>query len=122
MLGRHFQNAVDELCSLDDLEDELMLVESSPMLLRGLGEFEDHRQRCSSGAAALGSFRAVSNGGEGQFDRVGGSDMNPMLGGEVVEGKQYIFVIAQAGTGSWKLCFVQFEEVIGMMDRTVARE
>ena len=112
MLCRLFNNAVDELCSFDDLQDELMLVEPSPMLLRGLGEFEDHRQGSSAGAAALGSFRAVSNGREGRFDRVGGSDVDPVLGGEVVEGEQYIFVIAQAGAGSWKLWFVQLEEVI----------
>ena len=110
MLSRLFNNAVDELCSFDDLQDELMLVEPSPMLLRSLGELEDHRQGSSAGAAALGSFRAVSNGRESRFDRVGGSDVDPVVGGEIVEGKQYIFVIAQAGAGSWKFWFVQLEE------------
>ena len=112
MLSRLFNNAVDKLHSLDNLHDELMLVESSPVFLRRIGKFENHRQSSSTGTAAFGSLRAVADGRESRFDRVGGSDVDPVLGGEVVEGEQHIFVIAQTGAGSWELWFVQLEEVI----------
>jgi hypothetical protein len=53
--------------------------------LRGLKQFEDHRECRLVGQAALRSDGAVAHGGEGAFDGVGRPQVFPVLGREVVE-------------------------------------
>ena len=50
--------------------------------------------------------------GEGGFDRVGCSQVRPVLGREVVERQQHITVFRQALTRRWIFRFVFFQEVV----------
>src|SRR4051794_10144867 len=49
----------------------VVAIETTPASLRGLEQFEDHRECRLVGQAALRSDGAVANGGEGAFDGVG---------------------------------------------------
>ena len=79
-------DSVDELYADDRLGQPAVSVEAAPTVLCRLGEFEDHGERRLVGEASLGSHGTVSHGGECAFDRVGGAQMLPVLGGRVVEG------------------------------------
>src|SRR3954447_12618930 len=63
----------------------VVAIETTPASLRGLEQFEDHRECRLVGQAALRSDGAVANGGEGAFDGVGRPQVFPVLGREVVE-------------------------------------
>ena len=58
----------------------------------GLGEFEEHGQRGLPGAVAFGATVTQADGREGGFNRVRGSHMLPVFGGEVVEGQEHVAV------------------------------
>jgi Transposase C of IS166 homeodomain/zinc-finger binding domain of transposase IS66 len=60
-------------------------IETSPAFLCALKQFEDHCERGSVGQTALRPDRAVAHGGEGAFNRIGGPQVFPVLGREVVE-------------------------------------
>jgi hypothetical protein len=60
-------------------------IETTPAFLRGLDQFEDHRERRPVGQASLRSDRAVAHGSEGAFNGIGGPQVFPVLGPEVVE-------------------------------------
>jgi hypothetical protein len=59
-------------------------------------ELVDEREHGRPANTALGAVAAMPDGGKGALDRVGGADMRPMLGREVVEGEQAITVFDQA--------------------------
>ena len=63
----------------------VVAIETTPAFLRGLKQFEDHRERRPVGQATLRSDRAVAHGSEGAFNGVGRPQVFPMLGREVVE-------------------------------------
>jgi hypothetical protein len=63
----------------------VVAIEPTPAFLRGLKQFEDHRECRLVGQAALRSDGAVAHGGEGAFDGVGRPQVFPVLGREVVE-------------------------------------
>ena len=63
----------------------VVAIETAPAFLRTLEQLEDHRKRRPVGQASLRSDRAVAHGGEGAFDGVGGPQVFPVLGREVVE-------------------------------------
>src|SRR5665647_202140 len=66
-------------------QELVVSVEPSPAFLCALEQFEDHCERGPVGQAALRSDRAVAHGGEGAFNGVGGPQVFPVLGREVVE-------------------------------------
>jgi hypothetical protein len=63
-----------------------------PSGLAGLDELEDHRQGCSAGAGAAGDLGQQPNGEERGLDRVGSSQVDPVLGGEVEERQQLLSI------------------------------
>src|ERR1700687_5996355 len=71
-------------------------IETTPAFLRALEQFEHHRERGPVRQTALRSDRAMAHGGEGAFDGVGGPQVFPVLGWEVVESEQRVSILAQA--------------------------
>src|SRR6478609_977020 len=63
----------------------VVAIETTPAFVRGLKQFEDHRERRPVGQATLRSDGAVAHGGEGAFNGIGRPQVFPVLGGEVVE-------------------------------------
>jgi hypothetical protein len=49
----------------------VVAIETTPAFLRGLEQFEDHRERRPVGQAPLRSDRAVAHGGDGAFNGIG---------------------------------------------------
>ena len=83
----------------------------------GSGEFEEHGQRGLPGAVAFGATVTQADGGEGRFDRVRGSHMLPVFGGEVVEGHEYVAVFLQA-VGRFEIFGrVVLQEIVKGFDR-----
>ena len=89
-------DTVDELYTLDELGQLVMPVEAAPALLGRLGEFEDHGERRLVGEAALRAHGSMPHGGKAAFDGVGGAQVLPVLGREVVEGQQCRAILGQA--------------------------
>jgi hypothetical protein len=81
-------DAVGELYTLDQLRQLVVASEPMPVFLRGVGQLEDHGERGLVREAAFRSDGPMPHGREGAFDRVGRSQVLPVLGGEVVEGEQ----------------------------------
>lgn len=84
--------AFDEVAAFEagsgaDEGDEVGRVHGPSPGLGGLNELEDHRQGCSAGAGATGDRGPQPDGGERGLDRVGRPQMDPVLGGEVIEGQ-----------------------------------
>ena len=63
-------------------------------MLGGLDEFERHRDTGGPRSRSLRDPLAESDGGEGRLDRVGGAQVDPVLGWEVVERQRHIQVVA----------------------------
>ena len=98
--GRSFDEfAVVERRTGTDEGDEVWCVHRSPPGLRGLDELERHRQTGGAGARALRDLAPVPNGGEGRLDRIGGSQVHPMLGRVVVELEQHVQVVGDLRGG-----------------------
>jgi hypothetical protein len=53
--------------------------------------------RAGAGARALGDSLAKPDGGEGGLDRVGGAQVDPVLGGVVAERQQHVEVVGDRG-------------------------
>jgi hypothetical protein len=63
------------------------------------------------------------NSSEGRFDGVGGPQVRPVLGREVVKGKEHFFVFLQAFTGLWKFDLVAIDElIVGCQSRFAGRK
>src|SRR6266536_3405072 len=86
--------------------DELGCVDRAPPSLGGLDEFERHGQAGGLRAGAFGDLGPVTDGGEGRLDRVGGAQMDPVLGGEVVEREQLVEIVGDLGDGLAELVAV----------------
>ena len=78
-------DSVDEFDSLDDAGDDLGAVEEPPPFGGGFHELEDHGEARDPRAAAFRFAVTMADRGKGRFDRIGGAQMNPVLGREVVE-------------------------------------
>lgn len=78
-------DTVDELYALDEFGQLVVAVEAALALLGRLGELEDHGERGLVREAALRSDRAMAHGRKRALDGVGGAQVLPMLGREVVE-------------------------------------
>jgi hypothetical protein len=72
----------------------VVAIETTAAFLRGLEQFECHRERGPVRQATLRSDRAMAHGGEGAFDGIGRSQVFSVLGREVVEGEQYVSILA----------------------------
>jgi hypothetical protein len=70
-----------------DQRDEAGCVDGPPP---GLCRFDELERHPDTGGRALGDSRAKPDGGEGGLDRVGGVQVDPVLGGVVVEGVDYL--------------------------------
>ncbi len=68
-----------------DEGDKVRSVDGAPAGLGGLDQLKCHRQPRGLGAGAAGDLGAVPDGGEGRLDRVGGPQVDPVLGRKVVE-------------------------------------
>src|SRR5215207_6065722 len=89
-------DSVSELYSEDNFRQLVVTVEVAPAFLGGLGELEDHGECGLVGETSLGAHGAVADRCERAFDDVGCAQMLPVLGREVVEGKQRIAILGQA--------------------------
>ena len=74
-------------------------VDGAPAGLGGLDQLERHRDAGGPGAGALGDPLAQPDGGEGRLDRVRGAQVDPVLGGEVVERQQHVEVVGDLRDG-----------------------
>ena len=86
---------VFELNPLNDFGQAICSAEFSPFLFRRHHKFEDHGHSRFAAHAALRFACSVAYGGEDAFDRVGGSDVLPVLGREVVERQQHVAIFDQ---------------------------
>src|SRR5450759_2319249 len=77
--------------------DQVRRVHGSPAGLRGLDELERHRDPGGSGTGSPRDPAPKPDGGEGRLDRVGGTQVDPVLGGEVVEREQHVEVLGDLG-------------------------
>ena len=83
----------------------------------GSGEFEEYGQRGLPGAVAFGVTMTQADGRESRFNRVRGSHMLPMFGGEVVEGQEHFAVLLQAVGRFGIFGRVVLQEVVKGFDR-----
>ena len=70
-----------------------------PSFLRLSRQLEDHGQGGEAGATAFGLPGTMAHRRKSRFDGIGGANMPPVFGGEIVEGKQHLLVFGQALTG-----------------------
>src|SRR5665213_4433004 len=63
----------------------VVAIETTPAFVGAFEQFEDHGERGAVGQASLRSDRAVPYGSEGAFNGIGGPQVFPVLGREVVE-------------------------------------
>lgn len=78
--------------------DEVLCgIKSSPVVGGGLAELDEHRQRGHLGAVALGAAVREADGRECGFNRVRGSQVLLVFGGEFVKRVQLIAVFLEAG-------------------------
>jgi hypothetical protein len=87
LCGHDVGGSLDELPVAEgsagaDQGDEVGCVDRPPPLLRGLDEFERHGQPSRAATRSFGDSGAVPDGGEGRLDRVGGAQVDPVLGRE----------------------------------------
>ena len=67
----------------------------APTLFRRQRQLEHQAQQGIAGHAVLGPNRTVADCGKGGFDRVGGANMQPVLGRKVVKGQQGSAILQQ---------------------------
>ena len=85
VVGSFDEFALLEQRSCSDEGDQVWGVHGAPAGLGGLDELERHGDPGGPGARSLGDALAEPDGGEGGLDRVGGAQVDPVFGGEVVE-------------------------------------
>ena len=86
--------------------------QASPAFLGAHGELMHEAQGAFGAHTISGLHRAQSNGGEGGLDEIGSTEMLPVSGREVVEGKQHLTVPDQPIDRLGILCFVGGHEAI----------
>ena len=70
-------------------------VQRSPFLAGGLGQLEDHREASDATAVATGLLLSMLDRREDALDRIGGPQVNPVLGREVVEGQELLSIFVE---------------------------
>ena len=86
--GGVLQDSVGEDSSLDDERELMTCVEAYPATCRRLGELDHHREAGFPRAASLRAAMPQSNRREGALDGIGGAQVAPVLGWEIVEVKE----------------------------------
>lgn len=115
-------DAVGESDTSDDLGQLILALKTAPGFGGGFDELEDHDPGRVPGQRPLCAHRPVPHGGEDAFDRVRGSEMIPVLGGEVEERQERVPVLGQAFGGGAVFDAVLFDEDIdGDLGRRPAR-
>ncbi len=72
-------------------------IQAAPLLAGRLAQLEDHSEGRLAAEAALGPGGPEAHGRKGAFNGIGGANVLPVLGREVVEGEQHVAVLGQAG-------------------------
>src|ERR1700731_301992 len=88
-------NSVGELYSKDDFRQLVIAIETPPAFFGGLSELEDHRQRGLVRETSLGSHGPVAHRRARAFDDIGCTQMLPVFGRKVIEGKQCVSILDQ---------------------------
>jgi hypothetical protein len=89
--------------------------------LCGLDELEGHGDARGAGAGSLGDPLAESDGDEGRLDRVGGAQVDPVLGRVVVEGEQHVdYVESEVVSSRPGCCFGFFGAFVRLCGLGVA--
>jgi hypothetical protein len=83
-LGRELCHAVNEANAFDEFAQSLDDGDPVPALLRFERGLQHHGERTVLGEGALHPLGAVAQGRERGLDRVGGANMQPVLGREIV--------------------------------------
>ena len=107
-----FINAIDEPDIEDDVGELTEAAQASPAFLSAHGELMHEAQGAFGAHTISGLHRAQSNGGESGLDEIGSTEMLPVSGREVVEGKQHLTVPDQPIDRLGILCFVGGHEAI----------
>ena len=103
-------DSINEWNSSDDVGQVFGTVQQSPSLRSRFHELIDHRQAGSAGAVALGLAVPQPHGGERALDGVGGPQVNPVLGREVVERQEHVAIFLQAFDRFGVLGTIRFQE------------
>ena len=91
-IGSNF-DPVGKPDTLNELGQLVVAIEPTPAFLRRIDQLEHHRERRLVREASLRADRAVPHGGKGALDRVRGSEVFPVFGGEIVEGEQGLAIL-----------------------------
>jgi len=89
-------NSVDEASPGPDDRQQVSGIEPAPSLLGHLQQLEGHGQRLLPFARPLSHPLPQPDGGEGGLDDIGGPQVLPVFGREVVQVKQRLLVFGQA--------------------------
>ena len=89
-----------------------MSLETSPALFGSLRQLENHGDGGLVRETAPRSDRSMPNSRERALDRVCGSQVLPVLGGEIVEGEERVAVLGEAFDGFVVLNAIGFDERI----------
>ena len=87
-------------------------MKSVPVFLGLVGQFVDHHHRGVACAASFGLASAVAYGAEGGFNGIGGPEMSPVCGREIVKREQHVLVFFQARTRFGVFGIIQGQEVL----------
>ena len=106
---------------MNDAGDLVRDVQAAPLLAGRLAQLEDHGERRHAAEAALGLGGPEAHGRKGAFDGIGGANVLPVLGREVVEGEQHVAVLGQAGHRFVVLGAIGLEEEVeGLLGHRLA--
>lgn len=99
-----FVGSFDELAAFahragPDERDQVRGVDRALTRLCGLDELERHGHARGPRARTAGDLGPVSDGGEGRLDGVRGAQVDPVLGGVVVEREQLLEVVGDLRGG-----------------------
>ena len=90
LLNGKLRHSVGEVHNSNQFTEPLGRSDPVPTPLRFESQQQLHRERGVLGACALG---AVAQRGERGLDGIGGANVQPELGGEVIEGEQLLAVL-----------------------------
>lgn len=97
------EEAILEAGAGSDEGDEVRCGDRSPTSLGGLDEFEDYREGRGWSAGAAGGLGPKLDGGEG-LEGIRRPEMDPVLGGEVVERQPLAGLAVDLLDGLGELC------------------
>src|SRR5262245_34799484 len=104
--------SIDKFDPDNDFGDQLRAVEPAPVFLGFHPQFEDHGQCRDSRAGTFSSMGSKPDGSKSGFDGISGPYMRPMLGREVIEGKEDFFIFLQAFAGLREFGLVTGDELV----------